>query len=574
MKLDYKILVISLVFTILLIILISVTMGSKKADKELPVSSNEKYVQKNKRIVSKKPMKKPINNTGKIYKQTNEKYEEMKDVLYENPHIHPRKMYKKIFDVTNLKQLKDNFVWDNPREDGSDPTGGMVDYGYGMATDGKGNILKNINGDISWGEIQDNPTSKELISDYNGGIKINLSNLMFNNLVGAPRLMSRKLFRGGLFIFDVEHVPIGCGVWPALWMNGFIGAPDQYHQNENGPTYKEDMKKLANTTIGTTELYSHICKNKDDAIDGRRDPHLSKLTGRDIYPMEWPGGGEIDVLEQTNFSPTNLVSIHGGSNCQVTTSLEDTPFMGSPIYGSEYNLLRSVCGGKACKSDVFDDGTNHKNMPSCPERSVNDAGNSQINVPNGFGENFNNKKGGVYAVQWIPKEKLYVWFYPNNLFPKEHLEKNKGPLSNNPNPDNWNVEEMSNVSNKYYRTLVASYILNDKNAIVEGCDLNFQGIIINITLGGGWGGSAMPKYCNVNNNSEWTDYIPKCYSSSTDRANNNLDGAYDPETKCYDGGRSGEFRGVNSKALFYSEAYFLIRSIKVFQNGITDQQVW
>jgi hypothetical protein len=569
MKFNYKILAISILFTIILITLFLIMMGSKKADNELATSSNRKYVLKNQRIVSKKPVDKP----RKIYKKSNEKYEEMKYVLYENPHFHSK--YKKIFDVYNLKQLKDNFIWDNPREDGTDPTGGMVDYGYGMATDGEGNILKNINGDISWGEIHDNPTSKELISDYKGGIKINLSNLMFNNLVGAPRLMSRKLFRGGLFIFDVEHVPIGCGVWPAIWLNGFIGAKDQYHQNENGPTYKEDIQKLARTTLGTTELYSsHICKNKEDGVDGRKDDHLSKFAGKDIYPMEWPGGGEIDIVEQTNFSPTNLVSIHGGSNCQVTTSLEDTPFINDPIYGSDYNLLRSVCGGKSCKSDVFDDGTNPKHIPSCPERSVNDAGNSQINVPNGFGEKFNDKKGGVYAVQWIPKEKIYVWFYPNNLFPKEHLEKNKGPLSNNPDPDTWNVEEMSNVSNKYYRTLVASYILNDKNAIVEGCDLNFQGIIINITLGGGWGGSSMPKYCSVDNNSVWTDYIPKCYTSNPDTANNNESGAYDPETKCYDGGRSGEFRGIDSKALFYSEAYFKIRSIKVFQNNITDQQVW
>ena len=537
MKLENKIILI-LLFTILFIPIATIIIKTKNNDNFVQVKKNQ------------------LNS----------------NFLWDNP----RKMYyKKIIEVNNLKQLKANFLWDNPREDGTDPTGGMVDYSYGLMRNNNGEIIKNVNGDISWAEIQDNPTSKELMSDYDGGIKINLSKLLINNLVGAPRLISRKLFRGGLFIFDVEHVPIGCGVWPAIWLNGFIAAKDQYHQNENGPTYKNDIKKLANTTLGTTEsYYNHTCGSKDNSIENRKDPHLSKFAGKDIYPMEWPGGGEVDIVEQTNFSPTNLVSIHGGSNCQVTTSLEDTPFMGEPIYGSKYNLLRSVCGGKTCKSDVFDDGKNPNLIPSCPERSVNDAGNSQINVPNGFGEKFNIKKGGVYAVQWIPKEKLYVWFYPNNLFPKKHLEKNKGPLSNNPDPKTWNVEEMSVVSNKYYRTLVASYILNDKNAIVEGCDINFQSIIINITLGGGWGGSSMPKYCSVDNNSVWTDYIPKCYTSNPDRANDNETGAYDPETKCYDGARTNEFRGIDSKALFYSEAYFLIRSIKVFQNGITDQQVW
>ncbi len=483
--------------------------------------------------------------------------------------------YKKIVDVSNLAQLKEYFLWDNPRENGEDPTGGMVDYSYGMEKNSEGTIIKNINNDITWGEIKDNKTSTELISEENGLIKINLAKEVKNNLVGAPRLISRQLFRGGIFVFDVEHVPIGCGVWPALWLNGFIAAPDQYHQNEEGPTYKDDMQKLANTTLGTKELYSsHICKDKDDAIDGRHDIHLSNLAGRKIYPMEWPGGGEVDILEQTNFSPTNLVSIHGASNCQVSVALTDTTFAKLPIYGPEKNLIRSVCGAKACKSDIFDDGSDHTHRPSCPKKSVDDAGNSQIDVPDGFGEKFNENKGGVYAVHWIPKEKIYVWFYPRNLFSEKYLKRSNGPLSDNPNPNTWGVYEIIENSNKYYKTLVASYILNDKDCITDGCDLNFQAIIINITLGGGWGGTAMPKYCSVNNKSDWLDYIPKCYGADPKRANSNLQGAWDPTTGCYDGAKANAFRGINSKAMFYSEAYFLIRSIKVFQNDKIDQKVW
>ena len=481
--------------------------------------------------------------------------------------------YIKVVDVTNLSQLKEYFLWDNPRENGDDPTGGMVDYSYGMETDAKGNIIKNINGDISWAEIKDNETSKELISEENGLIKINLAkNLLKNKIVGAPRLISRQLFRGGIFVFDVKHVPIGCGVWPALWLNGFIGASDQYHQNETGPTYKEDMQKLANTTVGTKELYSHICKDKADGVDGRKDPHLSKFTGREIYPMEWPGGGEVDILEQTNFSPTNLISIHGASNCQVSVSLPDTSFATPPIYGYENNLIRSVCGGQACKSDdTTDNGLDHTRRPSCPKASVESAGNSQIFVQDGFGEKFNENKGGVYATHWIPKEKIYVWFYPNNLFSQAYLEKNNGPLSDNPNPTKWGIYENIPNSDKYYRTLVASYILNDKDCITEGCDINFQAIIINITLGGGWGGLDMPQYCNVDNNSDWEDYILKCYTADPKNAN---DKGVDTKTGCYDGAGSGRFRGINSKALFYSEAYFLIRSLKVFQDSKKDQKVW
>ena len=70
--------------------------------------------------------------------------------------------YTKVVDVNNIKQLKDNFLWDNPNNNGTDPTGGMVDYSYAMNKDVNVKIINNINGDSSWNEIQDNATSKEL----------------------------------------------------------------------------------------------------------------------------------------------------------------------------------------------------------------------------------------------------------------------------------------------------------------------------------------------------------------------------------------------------------------------------
>mmetsp|Transcript_100649 Transcript_100649/g.290765 ORF Transcript_100649/g.290765 Transcript_100649/m.290765 type:complete len:584 (-) Transcript_100649:32-1783(-) len=41
-------------------------------------------------------------------------------------------------------------------------------------------------------------------------------------LQGRPsvRIMSRTAYNGGLFIVDLEHMPTGCGVWPAFWMYG------------------------------------------------------------------------------------------------------------------------------------------------------------------------------------------------------------------------------------------------------------------------------------------------------------------------------------------------------------------
>ena len=33
----------------------------------------------------------------------------------------------------------------------------------------------------------------------------------------SVRLQSKRKFRGGLFIFDASHMPVGCGTWPAFW---------------------------------------------------------------------------------------------------------------------------------------------------------------------------------------------------------------------------------------------------------------------------------------------------------------------------------------------------------------------
>ena len=37
----------------------------------------------------------------------------------------------------------------------------------------------------------------------------------------SVRIESRQLFEvGSLFVVDLDHVPVGCGTWPAFWLNG------------------------------------------------------------------------------------------------------------------------------------------------------------------------------------------------------------------------------------------------------------------------------------------------------------------------------------------------------------------
>ncbi|THV86645.1 hypothetical protein D6D29_01356 [Aureobasidium pullulans] len=72
----------------------------------------------------------------------------------------------------------------------------------------------------------------------------------------AVRLISDNTYTHGLFILDLNHMPFGCGTWPAFWLLG----PD------------------------------------------------------------WPRNGEIDIIEGVHTSTTNTISMHTDSNCTINGS--------------------------------------------------------------------------------------------------------------------------------------------------------------------------------------------------------------------------------------------------------------
>jgi len=62
---------------------------------------------------------------------------------------------------------------------------------------------------------------------------------------GRPsvRIESKDMFTHGLFLMDVEHMPYGCGVWPAVWVSflppcgdesGLMGTTSQLDLRSHG----------------------------------------------------------------------------------------------------------------------------------------------------------------------------------------------------------------------------------------------------------------------------------------------------------------------------------------------------
>ncbi|KAJ3258468.1 hypothetical protein HK103_003590 [Boothiomyces macroporosus] len=111
--------------------------------------------------------------------------------------------------------------------------------------------------DPSNGQVNyvDGPTAKSLglitYDPINAQVKIAAKHDAISGIPNSVRINSIQTFLGGLFIFDVAHLPAGCGSWPAIWMT----APP------------------------------------------------------------WPFKGEIDIIEGVHGTGTNVFSLHTTSGC-------------------------------------------------------------------------------------------------------------------------------------------------------------------------------------------------------------------------------------------------------------------
>ncbi|KAF1993813.1 glycoside hydrolase family 16 protein [Amniculicola lignicola CBS 123094] len=118
-----------------------------------------------------------------------------------------------------------------------DPTNGFVQYVDQATAQNTGLINSTTTGSVSWGVDTTNKTPE-----------------------GRPsvRITSKKAYNNGLVILDVEHMPVGCGTWPAFWMVG----------------------------------------------------------------PNWPNGGEIDILEGVNDQEQNAMTLHTAPGCSIGDATE------------------------------------------------------------------------------------------------------------------------------------------------------------------------------------------------------------------------------------------------------------
>lgn len=116
---------------------------------------------------------------------------------------------------------------------GADPTNGFVDYQSASAASASG-----------------------LAGFSQNGIYLGADHTTANPTAGraSTRVSSKKAYTKMLLVADINHMPVGCGTWPALWSFG----------------------------------------------------------------PNWPASGEIDILEGVNSQTTNEITLHTSEGCDMT----------------------------------------------------------------------------------------------------------------------------------------------------------------------------------------------------------------------------------------------------------------
>ncbi|KAI1393936.1 glycoside hydrolase family 16 protein [Hypoxylon trugodes] len=196
-------------------------------------------------------------------------------------------------------------------------------------------------------QSKENALAQNLVSvgsDYNNVILgVDSNNTYTTSDKGRPsvRLTSHDSFTHGLFIADIYHMPSStCGTWPAFWA----------FNNQEG--------------------------------------------------VEWPVGGELEIIEGANTAQRNLFSAHTTEGCQL-----------------QKNAAIGDQGHANCSPGPGNIGCNY----ATPQSDTTS-----------YGDSFNAEGGGVYAMEW-GSEDLKLWHFPRSAIPDNIVY---GHVVG-PNPSSW-----------------------------------------------------------------------------------------------------------------------------------------
>ncbi|KAJ5773780.1 MLG1 [Penicillium paradoxum] len=179
--------------------------------------------------------------------------------------------------------------------------------------------------------------------------------------------------------------------------NGFVNYLDKHSAESAGLVKVTDSGSVYLGVDHVTKLNPNGKKGRDSVRIGSKKYYDKSLVIADLAHMpgsvcgtwpafwsvgrNWPGDGEIDIIEGVNLQDYNEIVMHTAGTC----SLTDTDMTG-------------VVNATGCGTDLGTVGCvieGHKGS---------------------YGTSFNEQKGGVYALEWTD-DFLKIWYFPRHSIP-------------------------------------------------------------------------------------------------------------------------------------------------------------
>ncbi|CAJ1959855.1 unnamed protein product [Cylindrotheca closterium] len=139
------------------------------------------------------------------------------------------------------------------------------------------------------------------------------------------RLEGKQRFDRGLFLLDVEHMPAGCGVWPAFWLTDESTWPDNGEIDILEGINSQSVAKTALHTSDQCSMYAHVpayaMTGKFDSATGIPDTFTGKLNTFNrveadncwvMAPHQWANQGCIIVSKEQGTIGEPMNEVGGG----------------------------------------------------------------------------------------------------------------------------------------------------------------------------------------------------------------------------------------------------------------------
>lgn len=175
----------------------------------------------------------------------------------------------------------------------------------------------------------------------------------------STRVQSKKTYNKGLFVADLEHMPVGCSVWPAYWTLGVGGWPGHGEidilEGVNGNTRNHvtlhtgpgcNLSSIGLEAAGSTVIKETDCAKDSGHVGCGQKVGDPRAYGRGfnqneggVYIMEWSSEAiktwffprdsrQVEILQNATAAPDTAsfgtpVTIHGGLGCDIDTHFVD-----------------------------------------------------------------------------------------------------------------------------------------------------------------------------------------------------------------------------------------------------------